>query len=240
MKQILLFASLFITGFAFAQCVPNAPSNNEGLYPSELMEGFTMAQYDDTLTIVYPVDTVVSGFSIPLDSFKIDVISNMPNGITATCNDADCKAIPPVVGSVPATECIVFSGVPMNIPANDSVELSITVYATVFGQPQSFSGIIQKVRLPMSTVAVGVNDLATADGLEVYPNPSNGLVSLRMNQQWEGVSIEVTNMVGQIVKTVYAGSTNLFALELPEESGVYFVSIIGTDGKRAVKRIIRE
>ncbi len=137
----------------FAQCVPDASTNEQGIYPPTLATGCLNATYDDTLTIVFPVDTFVSNFTIPFDSFKVDMVNNLPSGLISECNLADCKAYPPAPGE-PARACIRISGTPTSVPAIDSVELSITAWVTVFGNPTAISGIIQKVELPMHEVTI--------------------------------------------------------------------------------------
>lgn len=239
MRPVLFIALLFVSGSMFAQCVPNAPSNSQGVYPPTLDQGYIQTQYSDTLTIVYPVDTVFSGFTIPFDSFRVDLVNNLPLGLNYVCNDANCVAVAPG-GSLPATECIEITGVPTTIPTNDSIELSITAYATLFGNPQAISGIIQKVELPMSSVTVGVNDLSNNLALSLFPNPSNGLVSIQSSERLDNVTVDVKNVLGQMIHTSVFRNTNLLTIELPETSGTYVIEVKSSDGRKAMLKAIRE
>jgi len=151
--RLLLFLFLLSPFYGFAQCVPEASTNNQGIYPSTLATGCLNTAYDDTLTIVFPVDTFVSGFIVPFDSFKVDMVNNLPLGLNSECNLSDCKAYPPSPG-MPARACIRVFGTPTSVPAIDSVDLSITAWVTLIGTPQGVSGIIQKVKLPMHEVTI--------------------------------------------------------------------------------------
>lgn len=102
---------------------------------------------------MFPVDTVVSGFTIPFDSFKVDMVDNLPLGLISECNLSDCKAYPPSPG-MPARACVRIFGTPTSVPTIDSVELSITAWVTVFDTPNGISGIIQKVKLPLHEVTI--------------------------------------------------------------------------------------
>ncbi|MFT4523954.1 MAG: hypothetical protein ACI85F_000095 [Bacteroidia bacterium] len=240
MKIFPLFLLTVLTGSGFAQCVTDVPSNAEGVYPITLAEGTLQTQYNDTLTIVYPFDTLVSGFVFPFDSFRVDMVNNLPDGLNWLCNDApNCFAIAPGAPN-PAKQCIIIMGIPTTIPVNDTIELSITAWLTVGGiGSQSFGGNILKVELPMSSTAVGVDNPQNIE-VSVYPNPSNGLVSIRLTERFENMRAEVKNVVGQVVETYTFKNTNLFALELPKQEGLYLIELSTPDGLSATLKVIRE
>lgn len=202
MKHILpVLFLLASTTIGFAQCTPDGSTNQQGVYPSSLATGCLNAAYDDTLTIVYPVDTVFQGFTLPFDSFRVDMVSNLPQGLTVECNHNNCMAYPTNPG--PARGCIRISGTPTDIPVQDSVELTITTWITFFGSPVAINGIVQKVELPMSGVTI---DNVVANGplcagqfngtLEVQASTTGGAITGYSIDN--GLSFQSTSVFSQL------------------------------------------
>lgn len=234
---------LFLSTVAFSQCVPNSSFSNQGVYPSTLDEGFTNSGYNDTLTIVYPVDTVISSpfgpLVLPFDSFKVDMVDNLPLGLNYMCNDNNCIAIPASQG-IPARECVLIFGTPVNIPANDSIEINITAYGTLFGSPQSFSGVIVKAKLPMSVSSpTAISDIS-ASNISAYPNPTTGQVSIQLPQTMEKVNVEVKNLMGQLLSSSAFYNSNMLQLELPKQAGIYLIEIRSENGLNVNLKVIKE
>ncbi len=79
---------------------------------------------------------------------------------------------------------------------------------------------------------------------KVYPNPSNGITNISLDSKSsKEVQIEVTDMIGKRVMTVYNGSTtsgeNQYTFNSNEISkGVYFVNVVTNDNMISKKLII--
>ncbi|MEM6270363.1 MAG: PKD domain-containing protein [Bacteroidota bacterium] len=127
---------------AFAQCTPSTITT-PGIYPDPLPDGCAGQPYNEIVQFVFPVDTVISGFTIPFDSFRIDNVTNLPGGISYVCNTASCIFVPTAPGQ-PARGCAVLSGNPTGpVGPGNQLGITFTGFATVpIVGPQSLQGTI--------------------------------------------------------------------------------------------------
>lgn len=95
------------------------------------------------------------------------------------------------------------------------------------------------------TIVTGIADRNKLDAsVEVYPNPSNGLISVNVEDiQTESLTITVTNIIGEVIATTVKedvkGSTNAtFDLE-NNASGIYFINIATEDASISKKVMIK-
>ena len=97
--------------------------------------------------------------------------------------------------------------------------------------------IYGSVSEPM-TLHFGNTGVDEYGGISLYPNPTNDKVFI---QGHDLVSVKVYNAMGQLVLTEDCGHADLFELNLGSLSdGVYTAAITLTEGKTAVKRIIKK
>lgn len=95
----------------------------------------------------------------------------------------------------------------------------------------------------MGTITITLDDLLSVsetnqgEAFSIYPNPSDGVFILKNNQN---ISQEITiySALGQLIRTqmIPVGSTTLDVRNLG--SGIFFISIETTDGKRATQKLI--
>ncbi len=73
----------------------------------------------------------------------------------------------------------------------------------------------------------GTNNIDTNSGLNVYPNPGNGLFTLELGDtQFGNLNIEVFNSTGQKVFSRYVEFTNKVEIDLKgRENGIYFLKV---------------
>jgi hypothetical protein len=85
----------------------------------------------------------------------------------------------------------------------------------------------------------GVYENASFIPLDVYPNPSNGIVTLKANANITEVT--VTNMLGEVVlRTSFATRQDAVEIDLSGlTEGVYFIEAMRIDGRHSVTRITR-
>jgi len=81
---------------------------------------------------------------------------------------------------------------------------------------------------------VSVADVKGANSkLNVYPNPSQGAITLKIaTATTENVMVTVTNIAGQVVKTINVATNTATNIMLDQPAGVYMLSAITTDGMR--------
>lgn len=91
----------------------------------------------------------------------------------------------------------------------------------------------------------GVEELNTMLGVQVYPNPSNGLTRISMNAPENGkLSLNLVDILGRTVASVYNGSVNageqVYNVDVNSiDAGIYFLQINYNDKTSAVKLIVQ-
>ena len=123
----------FVSVYLHAQCIPDEDyipiGANYGLSPDTLSVGYVNQNYDQDLTFVLPVDTLVEieGFGETLIAFEDYHISSisLPIGLSWECNNSDsqCHYNP----SVSQYGCVNIYGMPLEYGEFD---VDVTVVAT--------------------------------------------------------------------------------------------------------------
>jgi len=93
------------------------------------------------------------------------------------------------------------------------------------------------------TFEVGTNvDNIKSDfgsAITVYPNPTNGEISIHLGANYNDLNVIIRNLLGQdILKKTYSGS-NILQLNIPGEAGVYFIEVRAGD-KNAMLKVMKE
>ena len=90
----------------------------------------------------------------------------------------------------------------------------------------------------------GIKNIEAQVGLNVYPNPSSGIVNVEFDlSEQHNISVNVTDMIGRTVETInpqsyQSGTTKLtIGSNNTYQAGVYLVSI-NIDGQKVSKKII--
>jgi hypothetical protein len=128
-KLLFILTAVLFTGIATAQCTIEPVPSTAGLYPSNFPSTCVGTNYSETMTIVFPSDTVMFGFTLNFDSVQY-VVSTVPAGLTSNCHNSDCKIIanPPNL----LKGCIGINGTPTAPTApTDSITVTVTAWVTV-------------------------------------------------------------------------------------------------------------
>ena len=72
----------------------------------------------------------------------------------------------------------------------------------------------------------------------MYPNPTDGIVTVDLKKNYSNVSIAVHDMLGRKIMTKHYELVQNFGLTLQRSSGVYFLTII-SENKKAVFKLIK-
>jgi hypothetical protein len=87
----------------------------------------------------------------------------------------------------------------------------------------------------------GVENIASENGLMIYPNPTNSVISIRLSVGSIKI-IEVMNLQGEKmelpVTSLNSDYCKLITENLP--SGVYFVKVIDSKGISSVSKFVKE
>jgi len=73
-------------------------------------------------------------------------------------------------------------------------------------------------------------------GLNIYPNPSNGIVNIELDTNGE-FSIEVTDIVGKVISREMISSNTVLNLE-DFNKGVYFITVSNNEIMQTTKIIV--
>jgi hypothetical protein len=183
--------------------------------------------------------------------------------VSNDCGDTDTEMVTVAINSQPAAPVVSFNGtayvssqsgpgthtwfvngnaVPgvtgnsVNITSaggNNTIQLGDLVYAIYTDENGCESNA--------SATLIGIEDeAALSNNVSLYPNPNNGQFEIRFGDVSGKMTIEVTNMVGQVLynNVISANNGHVEFMNLSElESGVYQINISG-DAGRTIENIV--
>jgi len=119
----------------------------------------------------------------------------------------------------------------MDIAVSPTVQTTYTVNGTDANGCENTTTITQDVSL-----CTGITTLSNDYTIKLYPNPTNGLLTLELNA---AAKVTITNALGQVVfaETFDAGKHSLDIKN--ETTGVYFVNVIESN-KQQIFKLIKE
>ena len=300
--SILILWVFYTTSASFAQCTPDTNPMSRGAYPTVLPTICTGIAYQETVTIVAPIDTIYGGFTVPLDSMKLQT-PTFPFGFSALCGDITCTAYP-AGPTIPARACLELTGI-SNTPFDpDTLFLPVTYYATVFGFPvpiedevyvlwesksadtavsnvgstliaQASNATYQWLNCdagmspilnatgPSYTVvgsgnyalevtqdgcidtsschsvsSLGIDNRLSGAQVRVFPNPSNGVVHINLQEVNETVFVRLFNAIGALVYQDNLNGNQIGQIEMSVPNGVYTLELSTNKGESIRKTII--
>ena len=75
--------------------------------------------------------------------------------------------------------------------------------------------------------------------LTVYPNPTEGSLTISFRQQYTNLNVKVRSITGQQVSTSNFGTTNKVIFEIEGAIGFYFIDITTKEGKTATLKVLK-
>jgi len=72
----------------------------------------------------------------------------------------------------------------------------------------------------------------------MYPNPTNGVVNISLLNYNNISTIEITNALGQVVKTETTNNSNVLISTNELTKGIYFVKVLNEIGQAVSKLIV--
>ncbi len=88
-------------------------------------------------------------------------------------------------------------------------------------------------------VITGVGHNTFGSSFTVYPNPTNGDITLDMGADYNNATIRISNVLGQVVFNTKTNITKTVNLSIDGDAGIYFVDIITPDGKTATIKVVK-
>ncbi|MEX0967439.1 MAG: T9SS type A sorting domain-containing protein [Bacteroidia bacterium] len=87
---------------------------------------------------------------------------------------------------------------------------------------------------------VGIEDGANSLGITVYPNPTEGKITVDHNAEQGQVEIRITNSLGQVVSENIFVSPGIYDIELAGQSGIYFIHISNEKSERTTIKVFKQ
>jgi len=155
------------------------------------------------------------------------------SSLTLTCMNN------PAVLTASATPGVIFSWNTGPSTMSISVSPSVTTTYTVTGTNAcgtATATVVQNV-----SPCVGIEEIANADGISIYPNPANDYVSIAVpaNLASANTSVEITDALGKVVMKE-AITTDVTTLRITKlEEGVYFFRVITNNQTMKVGKVVK-
>ena len=90
----------------------------------------------------------------------------------------------------------------------------------------------------VAIVTLGIIESSFGNNLIVYPNPTNGNLTLDLGNTFEKTEIQITDILGKVIESKSVISTQTVDLFIQEPAGTYLVTV-QADDKKAVIRIVK-
>ncbi len=87
---------------------------------------------------------------------------------------------------------------------------------------------------------LGTGDQTAFGNVNYYPNPSAGNLTIELGKVYQDLTIEVHNIVGQLVQRSEHHSVNKVELNLEQPDGIYFVRLVSKDGGSMAFKVIKK
>ena len=78
------------------------------------------------------------------------------------------------------------------------------------------------------------------ESISVFPNPTTGLVTIKLEGEFSNIQLHVRNIQGQLLKELSFKNDNNIQLELPNPSGIYFIQLTNSKGERANLKVVKQ
>lgn len=248
MKKVLLLSFALVAfmmgslSTASAQpCTVDPQYTSPGIYPSDtLLDMQPNVATNQVVQFVFPVDTVVFGFTLNFDSFLVSQVSGVPSGLDWECNQnhPTCNYVsnPPNL----TRGCVKVFGTPTAAspayPNYDSLIVTGVAYVTVpFVGVQSFAQDIS-VYYRVGTAA-GTNSPFANANLSIAPIPMAGSANVRFNMSADAVvKVSVVDLMGREVAVIGNGMMRAGQQEFVIDSkdlatGAYLLKLDINDGE---------
>lgn len=168
-----------------------------------------------------------------IQSFTVTGVVGLPSGYNYACNIANCTYAGGANGCANIWGTTATTG---TYPI--TIELDATVMVSLIpGFPPAPVQVPGGVSFGGYKIIVGTAGLITSvvEPLSIYPNPSNGQVSIKGIVADE---LTITNLNGQVILTKNVSGQTQTNLDLSSlNAGVYFVKTLGELGKETIRFI---
>jgi len=135
------------------------------------------------------------------------------------------------------------SGYKVLIDDFNHIILAGSFYDTVDFNPgngtfnMSSNGLGDAFVIKLNERILGLNEFPSDLTFTVYPNPTNGLLTIALPQIEDQIGIQLYNMLGQQIRNYHVEQSREFDLEITGASGVYLLEVITNSSKKTLRII---
>jgi hypothetical protein len=83
------------------------------------------------------------------------------------------------------------------------------------------------------------NTIQSSHSINIFPNPTTGLVSINLGKDERNIKIKLINCLGQSIFTKQLDSANILTFNIEAPTGVYFLRIENLNGKVKTFKILK-
>jgi hypothetical protein len=85
-----------------------------------------------------------------------------------------------------------------------------------------------------------ISKFSTNNEIQIYPNPSTGVINISVPENMSGLDISIVNVQGLIISEFKSAGKGTHRADLGKSGkGVYFIRIAGNQGISVEKAVIR-
>ena len=252
MKKLILsitaIAAILFSGYS--QCVPDPQFTIGGIYPdsaSNLPTAYVGVAYDEVITVVVPLDTIVEipffgPTLVPFVDITLDNVTGLPPNFGYTCSPSNCVFLGDSEGCVNLTSSVNPTASDIGVyPLTIDVTATVDVLGTPTPQSQTIDYYFIEI-VDQGGVGIGTYNSESFELKTIFPNPvvDNSRIQF-ISGKSQNVTFTVMNVLGKtmINKSISAkkGVNELIISSSDFSNGIYLYSITA-EGKTSTKRMI--
>ncbi len=105
---------------------------------------------------------------------------------------------------------------------------------------ENSQGLLDYWVYKMQSAVLGVSNNELSSSFSLYPNPTNGNFTMDLGREYTDVTVEISNVLGQIISSEKYASAKIIQQEINVSAGTYFVKVsIAKEGSNTL-RIIKQ
>lgn len=141
-------------------------------------------------------------------------------------------------------ENYVFAGETCGVYYNNGGDFEVLSYFFDLSQVADFEMLKQTVQPVLEffegQVLSSSDLLEPSLGVQVYPNPTNGLFAVDFENIQETINLRVLSVAGKVITNERFRNISTLQIELDQPNGMYFLELSDNQGKKVILRVVKE
>ena len=94
-------------------------------------------------------------------------------------------------------------------------------------------------KMSMSSTTIGIKQNFYSNNFVVYPNPTNGKLSIKFERNIESLTVRILSISGQEIKRERFQNTNIIKMEINQPNGIYILEMSDDQDNKATLRLLK-